>query len=198
MRDARSGQVLWSHSPGVDVVAGLAADIDPRHPGYEAWGGPGGLRDVRGHEIGECPRSVRSAIWWDGDLLRELLTRSSVSKWNWDEEREEAIFRVARRHDGALNLMGDIIGDWREEILTTAPDGRSLQLYTTVIPTEHRIVTLMHDPQYRLSIAWQNVAYNKPPHPGFFLGHGMRAAPMPNIQLIGNGEAVLIVGPREK
>ena len=47
-----------------------------------------------------------------------------------------------------------------------------------------------HDPQYRLSIAWQNVVYNKPPHPGFFLGNGMASPPRPNIYLIGKGEAI--------
>ncbi len=86
--------------------------------------------------------------------------------------------------------MGDLIGDWREELLMTAPDGRSLRLYTTTIPTEYRLVTLMHDPQYRLAVAWQNVVYNKPPHPGFFLGHQMTRPPRPNIRLIGSGEAI--------
>ena len=56
--------------------------------------------------------------------------------------------------------MGDFIGDWREEILMTAPDGKALRLYTTTIPTKHRIYTLMHDPQYRLAVAWQNAVYN--------------------------------------
>ena len=79
-------------------------------------------------------------------------------------------------------LTGDVLGDWREEILVPAPDGRSLRLYTTTTPTEHRIYTLMQDSQYRLSIAWQNVAYNKPPHPSFFLGHGMKAPPTPSIR----------------
>jgi rhamnogalacturonan endolyase len=192
MRDARTGEILWSHSPGIDVGAGLAADIDPRHLGYEAWGGPGGLRNVSGEEIGPRPRSAGFAIWWDGDLLRELLSGARVSKWNWQTGREEPLF--VAEGGGATrgpNLMGDLVGDWREEILTTAPDGRSLRLYTTTIPTEHRIVTLMHDPQYRLSIAWQNVAYNKPPHPGFFLGHGMRAPARPNIFVTGTGEAIL-------
>jgi hypothetical protein len=33
----------------------MAADIDPRHRGYEVWGGPGGLRDSQGKEIGPNP-----------------------------------------------------------------------------------------------------------------------------------------------
>jgi rhamnogalacturonan endolyase len=175
MRDARTGEILWSHSPGIDVGGGLAADIDPRHHGYEAWGGPGGLRDASGRELGPCPRTTGFAVWWDGDLLRELLSGPRVTKWNWQTGEEETVFVAeGRRGTRGPNLMGDFLGDWREEILTTSPDGRSLRLYSTTIPTEHRIHTLMHDPQYRLSIVWQNVAYNKPPHPSFFLGHGMK------------------------
>jgi rhamnogalacturonan endolyase len=191
MRDARTGKILWSHSPGVDVGAGLVADIDPRHRGYEAWGGPGGLRDATGREIGPRPKSIRFAIWWDGDLLRELLAGSSVNKWNWNKGKEERIFLTTgsgvRR---GPNFMGDLIGDWREEILVSAPDGRSLRLYTTTMLTDHRIYALMHNPQYRLGIAWQNVAYNKPPHPSFFIGDGMKSPRTPNIYLIGRGDAL--------
>ena len=191
MRDARTGEAIWTHSPGVDVGGGVAADIDPRHRGYEAWGGPGGLRDSRGNEIGSAPRSSGFVIWWDGDLLRELVAGSSVTKWNWETQTEERIFTTGARPGGrGPNLVGDILGDWREEMLITAPDGKALRLYTTTIPTEHRLYTLMHDPQYRLAIAWQNVVYNKPPHPGFYLGDGMAAPPRPNIRLIGRGEAI--------
>ena len=191
MRDARTGEAIWTHSPGIDVGAGLAADIDPRYRGYEAWGGPGGLRDLEGREIGPKPRSTSFAIWWDGDLLRELIAGSNINKWNWEKGTEERLFSTgARWGSRGPNIMGDFLGDWREEMLMTAPDGQSLRLYTATIPTEHRIYTLMHDPQYRLSIAWQNVVYNKPPHPGFFLGAGMMPPPRPNIYLIGNSEAI--------
>jgi rhamnogalacturonan endolyase len=182
LRDARTGEILWSHSPGVDVGAGLAADIDPRHHGYEFWGGPGGLRNVRGESIGRAPRSTDYAIWWDGDLLRELLQRGNrVAKWDWETEQEKPIFTFeGRGAPRGPNLLGDILGDWREEILIGSPDGRSLRMYSTTIPTEHRLVTLFQDPQYRLSLVWQNVVYNKPPHPSFFLGHErpMRTPPV--------------------
>ncbi|MHC4700739.1 MAG: rhamnogalacturonan lyase [Planctomycetota bacterium] len=191
MRDARTGELLWSLGPGVDVGRGLAADIDPRYRGYEAWGGPGWLRDRDGDEIGPAPRSNSFAIWWDGDLLRELIGRSGITKWDFQQGSEQVIFRSnARGGTRGPNIMGDLLGDWREEMLMTAPDGKALRLYTTTIPTEHRIYTLMHDPQYRLAIAWQNVVYNKPPHPSFFLGDAMAPPPRPNIKLIGKGEAI--------
>lgn len=191
MRDAGSGELLWSHSPGVDIGGGMAADIDPRHLGFEAWGGPGGLRDAQGAEIGPAPRSARYALWWDGDLLRELITRAGINKWNWESGQEEPIFElVGRGAPRGPNLMGDLIGDWREEVLMTAPDGRSLRLYTTPLPTEHSLPTLLHDSQYRLSIAWQNVAYNKSPHTSFYLGDGMQPPPKPPVILVGSGEAI--------
>ena len=187
MRDARTGEIIWSHSPGVDVGAGLAADIDPRHPGFEAWGGPGGLRNASGESIGRSPRTTSYAVWWDGDLLRELLGRSRVTKWNWESEQEETIVRFqGRGAPRGPNLLGDIIGDWREEVVIASSDQKFLRVYTTSLPTKHRLFTLMQDPQYRLSIAWQNVVYNKPPHTGYFLGHDMRAPERPKIRVSGS------------
>jgi len=191
MRDARTGEILWQHSLGVDVGGGLAADIDPRFPGYEAWGGPGGLRNAQGRDIGPCPRSTGFAIWWDGDPLRELMTRSAIRKWDWETGKEQELTVLGAGGSArGPNIMGDVLGDWREELLMAAPNGRALRLYTSTIPTEQRMHTLMHDPQYRLAIAWQNVVYNKPPHPSFFLGHGMAPPASPNITLIGQGEAL--------
>ncbi|MCL4785785.1 MAG: rhamnogalacturonan lyase [Verrucomicrobia bacterium] len=199
VHDARTGEVIWSHSPGVDVSQGLVADIDARHRGAEAWGGPGGLRNARGEDIGPKPRSTTWALWWDADLLRELFNprTPTVTKWNWHTGVEEPLF-VA---DGPAlglgpNLAADLLGDWREEFIVVSPDRRSLRLYTTTIPTRHRLWTLMHDPQYRLSIAWQNVAYNKPPHTGYYLGEGMAPPPRPNLRLIGTGEAFYGQPPR--
>jgi rhamnogalacturonan endolyase len=80
-------------------------------------------------------------------------------------------------------LSADILGDWREEVIWRTVDNKELRIYTTTIPTRHRFYTFMHDPQYRLSIAWQNVAYNQPPHAGFFVGEGMPQPPRPSIVL---------------
>jgi rhamnogalacturonan endolyase len=74
-------------------------------------------------------------------------------------------------------LSADILGDWREEVIWRTADNTALRIYTTTIPATNRLYTLMHDRQYREAIAWQNVAYNQPPHPGFYLGDGMSAPP---------------------
>ena len=82
-------------------------------------------------------------------------------------------------------VSADLFGDWREEVIFSTRNGNELRIYTTTIPTKERFYTLMHDPQYRLSIAWQNVAYNQPPHTSFYLGEEMGAPPKPNIKLVG-------------
>lgn len=180
--NARTGELYFSGSQGRDVVRGMAADIDPRHPGAEFWGDSGGLRNTRGGRISDAPRSVNFGIWWDGDLCRELLDGVRVTKWDYLHGRETTLlsgsdFGVVSNNGSKANpcLSADLLGDWREELIARTGDSRELRIFTTTIPTEHRLRTLMHDPVYRLSVVWQNVGYNQPPHPGFFLGHGLSA-----------------------
>jgi rhamnogalacturonan endolyase len=185
---AKTGDVIFQEIIGRDVGRGTAADIDPRHLGLEIWANNGGLWNAKGESIGPRPRAANMAIWWDGDLLRELLDGVTISKWDYENGREQPL--LAGRELGLASnngtksnpcLSADILGDWREELIARTADNRELRIYTTTIPTEHRFTTLMHDPQYRLSIAWQNVAYNQPPHTGFFLGPGMSPPPRPPI-----------------
>ena len=82
-------------------------------------------------------------------------------------------------------LTADIWGDWREELILRTRDNKELRIFTTTIPTEYRMYTLMHDPVYRNGVAWENVGYNQPPHLGFWLGAGVDKAPRPNIVLTG-------------
>ena len=57
-------------------------------------------------------------------------------------------------------------------------DSTFLRLYTATDYTKARIYTLMHDPVYRMGIAWQNTAYNQPPHTGFYIGPDMKEVPL--------------------
>jgi rhamnogalacturonan endolyase len=196
-RDARTGEVLWKKASvkagpdGEGPGRGNAFDVDPRTRGAESWVAGAGLRGIwsaKGALISEKqPTAVNFGIWWDGDLLRELLDRNVVYKWNWTAERMDTLFVAtgAASNNGTKStpvLSGDILGDWREEIiLRVADDPRELRIYTTTTPTPYRFTTLMHDPVYRLGIAWQNVAYNQPPHVSFYLGDGMAKPPRARI-----------------
>ena len=184
--DARNGKIIWSDGPGVDVGRGLSADIDPQYPGEEMWSGPAGLRTAEGKKIGPAPSSTNFAVWWDGDFLREILDGNRIMKWDWENGTLNNLFVAegASSNNGTKAtpaLSADLFGDWREEVILRTTDNKALRIYTTTIPTEHRLTTLMHDAQYRLAIAWQNVAYNQPPHPSFFLGNGVKIPPNPNL-----------------
>ncbi len=190
MLDARTGQVLWTTPTDKDTGRGLAADIDPRFAGAEAWGSNSeNLYTAQGKVIEgvKHPRQTNFAVWWDGDPLRELLDKNQISKWDWTagEARPLLTAEGMTSNNGTKStpaLSADILGDWREEVIWRAEDNQSLRIYATPYPTDLRITTLMHDPEYRLSVAWQNVAYNQPPHPDFFIGDGMKPAPRPNIR----------------
>jgi hypothetical protein len=89
-------------------------------------------------------------------------------------------------------LLGDILGDWREEVVWRTLDNSALRIYTTTTPATNRIPTLLQDPQYRLALAWQNVGYNQPPWPSFYLGPGMDPPPPPNIVTKPSAETLLL------
>lgn len=191
LRDAKTGEILWS-KPSDDVPRGVAMDIDPRHSGYECWAlgdGLHGLWNARGERIADRrPRSCNFGIWWDGDLLRELLDRTKITKWDHLSGNESTLLapRDCASNNGSKSnpcLCADILGDWREEVIWRTADNRALRIYTTTIPSSHRLRTLMHDPQYRLSVAWQNVGYNQPTQPGFYLGDGMKVPPPAEISI---------------
>jgi rhamnogalacturonan endolyase len=189
--DGQTGEIIWSHSPGIDVGRGVAADIDPDFLGAECWGGPGGTRRVDTGETvySQTPDSTNFAVWWDGDLLRELEDDNTISKWDWKTRTTKVLLTATGcvSNNGSKStpcLTADLFGDWREEVIWRTADNSALRIYTTTTMTEHRLRTLMHDPQYRLAVAWQNGAYNQPPHPGFYLGHGMRPPATPNIELV--------------
>jgi rhamnogalacturonan endolyase len=209
MRDARTGQPIWGVPATTDVGRALAADIDPAYPGYECWGSVGGLYTSKGVQIGTTKPTTNFAVWWDGDLSRELLDAGynattdvatvRLEKWvpptgsatNGSLQRLLTPSTVADGDAQTNNttkanpcVTADILGDWREEILLRARDNQSLLLYSTTALTAVRQYTLMHDTQYRVAVAHENSAYNQPPHPSFFLGNGMAPAPTPDIQVV--------------
>ncbi|MFD2569176.1 rhamnogalacturonan lyase [Spirosoma soli] len=188
--DARTGQVIWGKFPGKDVGRGVAEDVDPTNPGAELWwSGSDGVYNVKGERIGDNPPSVNFLAWWDGDLTRELLDGNHIDKYKLTGPSERLLTAEGCSSNNGTKatpaLSADLFGDWREEVIFRTNDNKSLRIYTTTIPTEHRLYTLMHDPQYRLSIAWQNVGYNQPPHTSFHLGNGMKTPPKPLLNAEG-------------
>ncbi|WP_328803701.1 rhamnogalacturonan lyase family protein [Paenibacillus puerhi] len=200
LRDAKTGEVIWGVWTGLDTGRGMTADLDPSYPGEEMWAATitnaqhipiSALYSAKGEVISTTiPSSTNFGIWWDGDLSRELLDDNHIDKWDYVNHTTNRLFTA----EGAAsnnstkatpNLQADLFGDWREELVLRSVDSSELRIYTTTDLTETRLRTLMHDPIYRLGIAWQNAGYNQPPHTGFFLGTGMEEPAEPQISVVG-------------
>ncbi|MFK0002412.1 rhamnogalacturonan lyase [Paenarthrobacter sp. NPDC090522] len=208
-RDAATGEVLWSIPAIKDTGRGASGDIDPRYEGAEGWavGGSaawdspvGQLMSAKGELIAENIPAANFLAWWDGDLLREIVDHDydatvsrgvpTISKWNWETETSDRLLTAdgARSNNttkGNPSIQADILGDWREEIAWPSTDSTELRIYTTTAPTEVRLRTLMHDTVYRTAVARENVAYNQPPHPSFFIGEGMKTPAAPAVVYTG-------------
>lgn len=204
MREAATGEVLWSIPATTDTGRAAAADIDPRYAGAEGWAiGSNVWNDPEGHLMSAAGEQIATSIpaanfvvQWDGDLLYEIAdhvfdeeTRTGapvVYDWDYENAQQVAILEpegVKTNNDtkGNPSLQADLFGDWREELMYRTEDSTALRIFTTTDVTEHRLRTLLSDPVYRLGIAWQNVAYNQPPHTSYFLGEGMQTPPAPSI-----------------
>ncbi|HYF69804.1 MAG TPA: rhamnogalacturonan lyase [Ohtaekwangia sp.] len=198
-RNARTGELYWKKpsvkagEDGEGPGRGNSFDIDPRHKGAESWvqgANITGLFNAKGEKITSAtPVSCNFAVWWDGDLLRELLDKNQIYKWNWKTETQQPLLTADgctwnNGTKGTPVLSADLFGDWREEVIWRTADNLELRIYSSTIPTPYRFTTLMHDPVYRLGIAWQNVAYNQPPHVGFYLGEGMNKPVLPHVMIV--------------
>lgn len=174
----------------LDVGRGTTADIDPRHKGLEHWtstadvNAPGaGVRNVRDGKVSGTTPSVNFRVWWDGDKGAELLDGTHVEKWNPATETSTRVFDPSGVVAGARNatpFYGDILGDWREEILAETEDHTALRLYPTTEPTSTRLYTLAHNPAYRLG--WTVRGYLQSTFTDYYLGYGSKNPPRPAIR----------------
>ncbi|SDI94395.1 hypothetical protein SAMN04488074_101101 [Lentzea albidocapillata subsp. violacea] len=174
MGDARTGQIIWSApSCGCDNGRAVAADVWAGNPGAEAWSSSvGGLRSATtGAQVAaRKPGSTNFVIWWDGDAQRELLNGTTIDKYGPNGDTRLLTGSGVASNNGTKStpaLQADILGDWREEVIWRTSDSRALRIYSTTEPTTIRRASLMENRQYREAVAWQNTAYNQPPHPSF-------------------------------
>lgn len=196
VHDPATGEIKWGRYTGHDTARGMCAKIDPRYEGNQVWAIGEPLFTMTGAVISETPPDTcKFAVWWDGDLLRELLDYKKdeddwqngtpiVYKWDYENGKLINIFqpdgaKAIKTTKGTPCLQADILGDWRENLMYTDEDCTELRIYTSSHPTNYRFYTLMHDHLYRLAVALQNTAYNTPPHTGFYIGDDMEKPPYP-------------------
>lgn len=187
--DAATGTMTWKRVEAgtADVGRGMAGDIDPRHPGMEVWSFSG-VYNGSSNRLTESSSArypwPQLGVFWDGDTTMELLNDGKFEKWN---PGAGASRLVTTWKSGAVDASqkvqptfhGDILGDWREEVVYTNARFDELIIFTTDIPSSTRLYTLAHNPQYRNDLTVKG--YMQSHHVDYFLGSGMGRPPRPNI-----------------
>jgi rhamnogalacturonan endolyase len=196
--DAANGSIIWRHIEAgtADIGRGMAGDIDPRFPGMEVWSFSG-LYNARNNQLTEPNTSLRPwpqlGLWWDGDITMELLNDGKFEKWDPNNPTPTNSLRrlLTTSTFGAVDasqgvqptLVGDILGDWREEAVYTNAGFNELIIFTTNQPSSTRLYTLAHNPAYRNAMTLKG--YMQSHHVDYFLGAGMSPPPTPNIRYAG-------------
>jgi MYXO-CTERM domain-containing protein len=194
--DAKTGTVLRKYGPGTaDMARGVCGDVDPTHLGYECWTNgkvwnnsdlntAQALSSAPPTQIGSDAPGINFRIFWDGDLLSEVLDTNKITKWAYPGAPSGGFSSVTFTGGiygprNAAPLYGDMFGDWREEVLLEQSGGASMRIYSTAIPTDKRIYTLVHDPEYRNSMCEKG--YIQSHMLDYYLGEGMTDPPAPKI-----------------
>ncbi|MDA3818089.1 MAG: T9SS type A sorting domain-containing protein [Prolixibacteraceae bacterium] len=191
LRYADNDEIIFQHKKSGDIGRGCTAELDPEVPGFHFWASSGlGLYDINGEYAGQIPNSINFVIWWNGDLTRELMNGNTIDDWSIKSNRATRLLTGSNTssNNGTKStptLQADLFGDWREEVILRLDNSSALRVFTTTMPTEHRLYTLMHDPVYRVAVSWQNSSYNQPPHPGFYLASDMDMPDQkPDVELL--------------
>ena len=196
-RDATTSKIYYRQTSGNDDGRAMMGNFSNDYPGCLGRSGHDtAISSVTNEHIPQdIAFDVNFRIYWDGDLLEETFngtgTRNSTGR----------IYKPGvgdlMKLEGSLTnndtkstpcYQGDILGDWREEVIMRTKDNK-VRIYTTTIPTEWRNYTLWHDMQYRQAMVWQMCGYNQPPHVSYFLGEleGITMAP-PALTMTGRIE----------
>jgi len=203
-RDARSGDVIWKFDSKSDIGRALIADIDADSPGCEMWWYNSNAYSCDGVDLGYAPGSCNMAIWFSGSLNRQLLDRGTISGARTDKGR---VFTIYMYNVSTINstksnpcFYGDILGDWREEVLMVTKDNSELRLFSTWYPCDYKFPYLMSDQVYEMSAINQNVGYNQPTQLGYYLGSDLIKNP-PSSNICSNdvnNEKISITGKEIK
>lgn len=194
--EASTGKMIWKHYGDEvgDVARGMAGDIDPRSPGMEVWSFSG-VYNAATNKLTEEDTTLapwpQLGLWWDGDALLELYNDGKIEQWDWENptvsSKTPRFFKISD-YGGSTStrnplFLGDILGDWREEVVVTNADFDELLIFTTDIPSDTRLYTLAHNPAYRNAMSLKG--YMQSHHVDYFLGDGMETPPRPNIYYVG-------------
>ena len=195
--DAKTGKKIFHINNTKDTGRCAADNVWAGNKGAEFWGAAdGNVYDQTGKKIGGTRPAQNFFIYWDGDLEREILDGTKISKMT-AANTVKTIFTAngcgSNNSSKSVPCMTvDLFGDWREELIMRTDDNKKLRVWCTTDVTKVRLTTLMHDMQYRAQNCCQQSAYNQPPHVSYYLGSDAPLPARPKILLNNSGAAPVI------
>ena len=187
--DARNGQVIFHKDGDKDTGRCCADNVWAGNKGGEFWGArpANTVMNSKGEKISGKSLSMNFLIYWDGDLEREMLSGTGITKMK-DANTIQQIFTAngceSNNSTKAVPcLTADLFGDWREELIMRTSDNRKLRIWCTTAATSVRLTNLMHDMQYRAQNCCEQSSYNQPPHTSYYLGSDAPLPARPKIRL---------------
>ena len=194
--DAKNGKVIFHKDNSSDTGRCCADNVWTGNDGAEFWGIGYDVYDGNGNTLSVNRPGINFLCWWDGDLEREILDYTKITKMNEKgkldtllDSSDNCTTDLHSMHEKPV-ISGDILGDWREEVVWAGTDCKSIYIYCSPYETDARITTMMHDLQYRTQLAGECVTYNMPPHPSFYLGTGESLPERPNVSIVPAGSGV--------
>ena len=181
LRDAKTGEFILRKTASGDTGRGLAAHFDSssEHSQF-LYSGASGVYDCLTGEaianswaIGQSGAGINNRVYWDGDLYDEFFDKSIIAHWNPNSKSFDRYkfnngnYLWGKLNNGSKNnpcVLGDLLGDWREEIVTWNDVDNSLYICATSYESSYRVPHLMDDLNYRVQVVNQNCCYNQPPH----------------------------------
>lgn len=188
--DAKTGKVIFHINNTKDTGRCAADNVWVGNKGAEFWGAAdGNVYDTNGKKIGGTRPAQNFFIYWDGDLEREILDGTKITKMT-DANTVKGIFTAAgcgsnNSSKSVPCMTADLFGDWREELIMRTDDNSKLRVWCTTDTTKVRLTTLMHDMQYRAQNACQQSAYNQPPHVSYYLSSDAPLPARPDVKVLG-------------
>lgn len=207
--NGKTGEIIFHDKASGDDGRGVIGNFSPKY-GVIAWDSGINARTLDGTivnygTLNSAGKMVSTqdntypnfTIFWDGDFYEEHFNGDRISKWyDYDEANTYGstggfgrLWTIWNENPVSTNnssknnpcLQADLFGDWREEFILRHTDNTALRVFTSLIPTEHKLTTFMHDSQYRCAVAWQNTAYNQPPHQSYYIGEDKTEYTQPDI-----------------
>ncbi|WP_158685372.1 rhamnogalacturonan lyase [Microbacterium halophytorum] len=179
LRDAATGEIIDGEYSGRDTGRGMIGDIDPEREGLEYWASM-----PPGSDLGTATAGTNASIRWAADGTTQLVAGYGDENVRIENGEGETLFtaegtRTNNGTKGNPGLVADVTGDWREELLVRDADSTEIRVYMSTDPTDRKLTTLMHDPQYRVEVARQNTAYNQPSYTSYMLASDTDFADVP-------------------